>query len=189
MNPTIAYSLYPTHEEILDYGSVLEETNHLLENREISVYYASLDDVWRRNEMIVNDALTYAVATEIMLNDDIEPGSVDECRRRTDWSNWKQAIQVELDSLAKRKVFGPVAPTHTHVKPVGYKWVFVRKRIEKNEIVSYKACLVARGFSQCPGIDHDETYSPVMDVITFRYLISLVVSEKLDMQLMDVVTA
>ncbi len=28
-----------------------------------------------------------------------------------------------------------------------------------------------------------------MDVITFRYLISLVVSEKLNMQLMDVVTA
>ena len=28
-----------------------------------------------------------------------------------------------------------------------------------------------------------------MDVITFRYLVSLVVSEKLSMQLMDVVTA
>ena len=32
-------------------------------------------------------------------------------------------------------------------------------------------------------------YSPVMDVITFRYLISLVVSKKLEMSLMDVVTA
>ena len=94
-------------------------------------------------------------------------------------------------------MFGPVVPTPPHVKPVGYKWVFVRKRNEKNEIVRYKAheivCykarLVGQGFSQCPGIDYDETYSPVMDVITFRYLISLVVSEKLDMQLMDVVTA
>ena len=38
-----------------------------------------------------------------------------------------------------------------------------------------------------PWIDYEETYSPVMDVITFRYLISLVVSEKLNMQLMDVV--
>ena len=28
-----------------------------------------------------------------------------------------------------------------------------------------------------------------MDAITFRYLISLVVSEKLDMRLMDVITA
>ncbi|KAM2087773.1 hypothetical protein ACFX1T_031921 [Malus domestica] len=51
------------------------------------------------------------LATDIMLSDDIEPRSVNECRRRTDWSNWKQAIQVKLDSFAKRKVFGPIVPT------------------------------------------------------------------------------
>ncbi|KAM2472176.1 hypothetical protein ACFX1W_047366 [Malus domestica] len=95
VNPTIAYSFYPTHEEILDYGSVLEETNPPPENREISIYYASLDDVWHRNEMIVDNA----VATEIMLSDDIEPRSINECRRITDWSNWKHVIQVELNSL------------------------------------------------------------------------------------------
>ncbi|KAM2404978.1 hypothetical protein ACFXTH_032242 [Malus domestica] len=118
VNPTIAYSFYPTHEEILDYGSVLEETNPHPENREISVHYASSDDVWRRNKMIVDNALVYAVTTEIMLSDDLEPRSIDECRRRTDWSNWNQ---VELDSLAKSKVFGPVTLTPPHVKPVGYK--------------------------------------------------------------------
>ncbi|KAL6319511.1 hypothetical protein AAG906_014187 [Vitis piasezkii] len=60
---------------------------------------------------------------------------------------------------------------------VGYKWVFVRKRNENNEIIRYKARLVAQGFSQRPGIDYEETYSPVMDAITFRFLISLAVSE------------
>ena len=75
------------------------------------------------------------------------------------------------------------------MKPVGYKWVFVRKRNEKNEIMRYKARLVAQGFSQRPGVDYEETYSPVVDAITFRYLISLAVSEGLDMRLMDVVTA
>ena len=88
----------------------------------------------------------------------------------------------------KHKVFRYIAPIPPHVKPVGYKWVFVRKRNEKNEIVRYKARLVAQSFSQCLGIDYDKTYSLVMDVITFHYLISLVVFEKLNMQLMDVVT-
>ncbi|KAM2133212.1 hypothetical protein ACFX1R_003337 [Malus domestica] len=125
------------------------------------------------------------LATDIMLSDDIKPCSIDECRCRTDWSNWKQAIQVELDSLAKRKVFGLIVPTPPRVKPVGYKWVFLMKRNEKNEIVRYKARFVAQSFSQRPGIDYEETYSSVMDVITFRYLISLVVFEKLNMQLMD----
>ena len=53
----------------------------------------------------------------------------------------------------------------------------------------YKARLVAQGFLQRPGIDYEETYSHVMDAITFRFLISLVIIEILDMRLMDVVIA
>ena len=53
----------------------------------------------------------------------------------------------------------------------------------------YKARLVAQGFSQRPGIDYEETYSPVMDATTFRFLISLSILEGLRMNLMDVVTA
>ena len=102
-----------------------------------------------------------------------------ECQNRHDWIKWKDAMQAELDSLNKRNVFGSIIPIPKNVKPVGYKWIFVRKRNEKNKIIRYKARLVAQGFLQRPGIDYDETYSPVMDAITFRYLISLVVSKKL----------
>jgi hypothetical protein len=54
--------------------------------------------------------------------------------------------------------------------------------------VRYKARLVAQGFLQKPCINYEKTYSPVVDAITFRFLISLVVTESLDMRLMDVVT-
>ena len=106
-----------------------------------------------------------------------------------DWLKWKETIKTELRSLAKREVFGPVVQTPTNIQPVGYRWVFVRKRNENNEIVRYKVRLVAQGFSQRPGIDYEETYSPVMNAITFRYLISLAVSKGLDMHMMDVVIA
>ena len=72
---------------------------------------------------------------------------------------------------------------------VGYKWIFVHKWNEKNEILSYKVWLVAQGFSQRPSIDYEETYVPVMDTITFRFFISLVTKENLDMLLMNVVIA
>jgi len=72
---------------------------------------------------------------------------------------------------------------------VGFKWVFVRKYDENNEVVRHKASLVAQGFTQRPDIDFNETYSLVMSGITFRYLISLAVQNHLSMQLMDVVTA
>ena len=117
-----------------------------------------------------------------------EPQNVNECRHRNDWLKWKEAIKTELRSLAKREIFGPVVQTPTNIQLGGYRWVFVRKRNENNEIVQYKARLVAQGFSQKPGIDYEETYSLVMDAITFRYLVSLTVSEGLYMLLMDVVT-
>ena len=82
------------------------------------------------------------VAVDLM-DEDHEPKSIEECTRRSDWPKWKEAIDAELKSLAKRAVFGPVAHTPKGVKPVGYKWVFVRKRNENGEIVRYKARLVA----------------------------------------------
>jgi hypothetical protein len=66
---------------------------------------------------------------------------------------------------------------------------FIQKQNENGEVVRYKARLVAQGFTQRPGVDFNETYSTVMSAITFRYLISLAVQNRLSLQLMDVVTA
>ncbi|XP_004309292.1 PREDICTED: uncharacterized protein LOC101304635, partial [Fragaria vesca subsp. vesca] len=199
VNPLIIDVENPSHEIISDYSYVheliLESMGYASgsmstsENIEISMCYDNTYELMNRSSTHVDDIFAYSVAHEIIEHDDIEPRSVAECQNRADWPKWKVAIQAELDSLTKRQVFGPVMLTPPSVKPVGHKWVFVRKRNEKNEVLLYKARLVAQGFSQRPGIDYEETYSPVMDVITFRYLVSLVVSEKLDMQLMDVVTA
>ena len=42
----------------------------------------------------------------------------DECQRRENWPKWKDVIQVELDSLTKRKDFGPEMPTPPNIKLV-----------------------------------------------------------------------
>jgi len=67
---------------------------------------------------------------------------------------------------------------------------FLRKnQIKNDEIVRYKAQLVAQGCSQNLVLICEKTYSLVLDAITFRYLISLVAQEGLNLHLMDVVTA
>ena len=159
-------------------------------NNEISISYVHRGEKWDRNNFDVNNIFAFQVALDIIQNDDDpEPQNTNECRQRNDLPKWREAMQAELHSLIKRDVFGPVVQTPASIKPVGNKWVFVRKRNENNDIIRYKTRLVAQGFSQRPGIDHEETYSPVMDAITFRFLISLAVSEELDMRLMDVITA
>jgi hypothetical protein len=79
--------------------------------------------------------------------------------------------------------------THPRIFLVRFKWVFIRKRNENNKVVRYKARLVAQGFTQRPDINFNETYSPVMNGITFQYLISLAIQNHLSFQLMDVMTA
>ncbi len=66
---------------------------------------------------------------------------------------------------------------------VRYKWVFIQNRNAKNEIMKYKTRLMAQGFSQRPGIDYKETYAPIMDAITFRSLISLIITKNLDIRI------
>ena len=56
-------------------------------------------------------------------------------------------MQAELNSLTKWEVFGPVVYIPEDVKSIGYKWVFVQKNNENNEIIRYKVRLVAQGFS------------------------------------------
>ena len=91
--------------------------------------------IWNRDKVIIDDALAYNLGLEVMdKNEDQEPHSVEECKERKDWPKWNDTIQTELNSLAKREVFGPVTRIPNGVKPAGYKWAFVRKRNEKGEI-------------------------------------------------------
>ncbi|KAL6185395.1 hypothetical protein ACLB2K_041529 [Fragaria x ananassa] len=190
-DPLIINTVNPSHEIASDYSDVQEsmlaylgDTSDLmlmLENKEISLKYTDAHGMMERTSTTIDDIFAYSVAHDIINDDEIEPCSIKKCQRRADWPKWKDEIQYELDSPANRQVFSPVVSCLPNVKPIGHKWVFVRKRNEKHEVMRYKAQLVAQGFSQHPVIDYEETYSPVMDVITFRYLVSLVVSEKLSM--------
>ncbi|KAL0342624.1 UNVERIFIED_CONTAM: Retrovirus-related Pol polyprotein from transposon RE1 [Sesamum calycinum] len=141
------------------------------DNEEISINYVLNGICWNRNKVIVDDIFAYNVALNVIHdNEDHEPKSIQECRQRTNWPKRKDAIEVGFNSLAQRKVFGPVIRTPEDVKSVGYKLVFVRKRNEQGEIVRYKARLVAQGFSQRSGIDYEETYSPIVDATIFPIL-------------------
>jgi hypothetical protein len=104
-------------------------------------------------------------------------------------TNVNKQIEDELNSLKKRNVLTDVIPTPSRIFLVGFKCVFIQKRYENNEVVRYKARLVTQRFTQISGIDFTKTYSPVMNEIIFRYLISQAIQNHLSLQLMDVMTA
>jgi hypothetical protein len=65
----------------------------------------------------------------------------------------------------RKEVFSSVIPTPPRTFVVGFKWVFIRKRNENNEVVRYKARHAAQWFTQRPDINLNETFSPAMSGI------------------------
>ena len=122
------------------------------------------------------------------LSQDVDPTTLIQAQKSPDWPSWEKAIKTEYDSLRKRGVFGPLV-NNLETKPIGHKMVFTRKRDEQGNTLRFKVRLVAQGYTQKPGIDFEQTYSPVMDSTSFRYLFSLATQLSLETRLMDVVTA
>ncbi|GJR06960.1 ribonuclease H-like domain-containing protein [Tanacetum coccineum] len=61
-------------------------------------------------------------------------------------------------------------------KAIGSKWIYKIKFKSSGEIDRYKARLVAQGFGQKEGIDYEETFYPVVKMVTVRCLLNIVVS-------------
>ena len=61
-------------------------------------------------------------------------------------------------------------------KPIKRKWVFKKKMNAEGKVEKYKARLVANGYSQVPGIDFGDIFSPVSKVTYIRLLFSVVVA-------------
>ena len=82
-----------------------------------------------------------------------------------------------------------LVPLPEGVKPIGCKWIFKTKRDSKGDVERYKACLVAKGYTQKEGIDYKETFSPVSLKDSFRTIMALVAHFDLELHQMDVKTA
>ncbi|WVZ63010.1 hypothetical protein U9M48_012690 [Paspalum notatum var. saurae] len=69
------------------------------------------------------------------------------------------------------------------------KWVYKIKRKADGTIDRYKARLVAKGFKQRYGIDHEDTFSPVVKAAAIRLVLSIAVSRGWCLRQLDVQNA
>lgn len=100
---------------------------------------------------------------------------------------WLQAVQEELECFEQSGAWEVVnVPDNSTI--VQCKWV-LKKKVESSGKVRYRARLVAKGFTQQPGVDYAETFSPVVRYSSLRLLFAISVKLELDITHLDVCTA
>lgn len=117
-----------------------------------------------------------------------DPVSVQDALSRPDKDKWIEAMQDELQAFDENQAWVPVEQLPSGKTLVQCKWVF-KIKVNSDKSVRYRARLVAKGFTQKPGIDYEDTFSPVVRHSTLRLLFALSVQLNLDVTHLDVKTA
>jgi transposase InsO family protein len=144
-----------------------------------------LDDIDDAQSNIYMGLLASAAAEREFLDTLPEPTSVAQAMASPENQHWLQAMLAELANLEGKGTWEEaVLPPGR--KPVTAKWVFKRKLDQFGKVAKYKARLVARGFAQVPGVDFEETYSPVSRLSSLRLLLAHVATYNLSIKQADV---
>jgi hypothetical protein len=86
--------------------------------------------------------------------------------------NWRAAMEAEYSALLANNTWD-LLPRPPRANVVTGKWVFKHKFKADGSLEQYKARWVLRGFTQRPGVDFAETFSPVVKPATVRTVLSL----------------
>ena len=112
-----------------------------------------------------------------------DPATYKEAMEAADAEEWAEACKYEVDALFKNDTW-ELVDLPPGRKAIKSKWVF-KLKIDGR----FRACLVAKGFTQIPGIDYDETFSPVARFESLRLLLALAALENWEIHQMDVKSA
>nr|GEW98406.1 hypothetical protein [Tanacetum cinerariifolium] len=96
---------------------------------------------------------------------------------------WLNAMNVEMQSMKDNEVW-VLVELPPNGKTVGSKFA-----LQEKDRHGWKSRLVAKGYTQTPGIDYKETFSPIADIRAIRILIAIAAYYDYEIWQMDVKTA
>ncbi|GJT30054.1 retrotransposon protein, putative, ty1-copia subclass [Tanacetum coccineum] len=177
-------------QEEVTHPSIDTSLNHKEDDLEIDEPQSDIVPIRRstRTRHAPDRMCLYIDAKEHNLGDLGEPANYKAALLDPESDKWLNAMNVEMQSMKDNKVLDLV-DLPPNGKTVGSKWLFKKKTDMDGDVHTYKACLVAKGYTQTPGIDYEETFSPVVDIRAIRILIAIAAYYDYKIWQMDVKTA
>ncbi|GJT01697.1 retrotransposon protein, putative, ty1-copia subclass [Tanacetum coccineum] len=114
----------------------------------------------------------YVDAEEYELRDLGEPTNYKAALLDPKSDKWLNAMNAEMQSMKENEVWDLV-DLPPNGKIIGSKWLFKKKTDMDGAVHTFKARLVANGFTQTYGVDYEETFSPVANIRAIRILIAI----------------
>ena len=141
-------------------------------------------------EDVVNllDFHWYTLPPSSCLSTESVPVRYEDIEALANRDDWYRASDQEIASLIEHGTW-ELVPLPKDRRAINCKWVFRIKRDADGTIIKYKARLCACGYSQIPGLDYKDIYSPVVRAESLRLMLSIVAARDMELHQMDVVTA
>ncbi|KAI5343142.1 hypothetical protein L3X38_011018 [Prunus dulcis] len=116
------------------------------------------------------------------LHDAAEPATY---KAASQSSIWIQDMREEIEALHTQGTWDLVSmPVDKNI--VGSRWVYRVKKNSDGSVARHKARLVTQGFSQAPGLDFRETFSPVVRHTTVRLVLSIATMNRWSLRQLNV---
>lgn len=109
----------------------------------------------------------------VLTDDNEEPTSYSIASK---YPHWRNAMLNEFNALIKQ-ITRSLVPASMNSNVVGCKWTFKIKKKVDGIVERHKACLVAKGYNQCFGIDFDVTFSLVVKPPTICLVLSTALNQ------------
>jgi hypothetical protein len=128
---------------------------------------------------------TFAVIASKLFPEMVEPKLFRQAMSGPDADKWYKSCMAEMQAHFENGTWQLVQLPAGH-KAIGSKWVFKIKQNTNGSVERFKACLVAQGFSQHPGVNYTETFAPTTKWAALRTVFALTTIENMEMESIDI---